>query len=172
MSKNDELIAALPKTWAPIDQYPGDLYGYVVQLWAPEFIDEDFNPTGVLHGALWDHKPYGDDTAEPADTWMVIGWDANSDEPMHYAGKPTHFSILRPPFTWEGGEDRVFTRVNARKESSPELSSLAGKTMHFATEELKLMDAAKKDARYVPRFFLEAVQRLCGSVISQDETPK
>lgn len=75
----------VPVIWMPIDSAPKT--GDPVWLWNDEWVDEDYNPTGVMDG-YWDE--HFDDI--PGGTWVVAGWSSCHDVYGSYAAVPTHWA--------------------------------------------------------------------------------
>lgn len=60
--------------------------------------------------------------------------------------------------------------LKARKESSPEMSSLASAVLQYKDHRRNLSKVTKDDIIVEYRAFVQRVQSLAGSVLSQDET--
>lgn len=80
--------------WNKIEKVPKD--GTPILLWSIDFIDEDFNPTGIIDG-------YFDEQLG----WMGAVWDGCRDswetkeylEPSHFVDKEFLFSVLRGEYS-------------------------------------------------------------------------
>jgi hypothetical protein len=79
-----------------LEEAPKD--GTPIWLWSEDWIDEDYNPTGVMDG-YWDEN-YDD---IPGGTWVVAGWNSCHDcydsfpaaDPTMWAHKKSPISVRR-----------------------------------------------------------------------------
>lgn len=98
-----------------------------------------------------------------------------SEKAMALADHQAHIDALKATILMLSGPQFEGVTVDPdKKESSPEMSTLAGQMMARCREMRKspelFRNAVNGDYR-VPPEFITNVMRLCGSVISQDETP-
>ena len=71
--------------WKSIEEAPEES-GIGLFLWSKEFVDLDFNPTGVVDG-------YRD----PEAGWVIWQWDGCNDCYSTVVGEPTHFAFKQGP---------------------------------------------------------------------------
>jgi hypothetical protein len=75
--------------WLPISEAPDN---QEVLLWSPDFVDEDFNPDGVIFG----YKNFGEDT------WYGAIWNGEQDCWDDREVKPIKFMYKPQPPKKEG----------------------------------------------------------------------
>jgi hypothetical protein len=92
--------------WLPINNLKvEEHYGEPFLLFAEEFKDPDFNPSGVVEGFFQD----GDDPEFSG--WMISDWNNDQDCYNVIKGKPTHYSIKIGPGVFTEDKERPLIEI-------------------------------------------------------------
>lgn len=110
--------------WQPISQYPSDKHGRPLEavtddcfllIFAPELLDEDFNPTGIGQAHYQDGGTC-DEPIEPG-AWVAPKWCNSHDEFHLRVVNPTHFAFVSPALTAPAPADAAEREVERLREA-------------------------------------------------------